>query len=210
MKYRINKSFAFLLVAVTFVLSFSSCLNTDNPYDQYNAWYLQNENYFSSKVKAYQDSVDRFPNEFVVDSIPQNQGGGVILYKYIAKGEGKDNPYFNSKVKTYYTGKRLKDGSDAYADMITFDTTFKIVNQPGSNPAVPLTYDEMKIYNSPATFEVKGLTKGWSYLMQQLVVGDRVRVTIPWYLAYGANTSGPIPPFSTLMFDVELIEIINP
>lgn len=210
MKYRINKSLAFLFVAVTFVLSFSSCLNTDNPYDEYNAWYVQNETYFNSKVKAYQDSAGIFPKEFVVDSIPQNQGGGVILYKYIAKGEGTAKPYFNSKVKTYYTGKRLKDGSDAYADMITFDTTFKITNRPGSNPAVPLTYDEMKLYNSPATFEVNKVIKGWTYLLQQMVVGDRVRVTIPWYLAYGANASGSIPPFSTLMFDVELVEIINP
>lgn len=210
MKYRINKSFAFLLVAVTFVLSFSSCLNTDNPYDQYNAWYVQNETYFNSKVKAYQDSVDRFPNEFVVDSIPQNQGGGVILYKYITKGTGTENPFFNSTVKVYYTGKRLKDGSDAYTDMITFDTTFKIVNKPGMTPAVPLTYDEMKLYNDPASFGVNKVIKGWTYLLQQMVVGDRVRVTIPWYLAYGANTSGSIPPFSTLMFDVELIEIINP
>lgn len=210
MKYRINKSLAFLFVAVTFVLSFSSCLNTDNPYDEYNAWFVQNENYFSSKVKAYQDSAALLPNDFVVDSIPQNRGGGVILYKYIAKGEGTDKPYYNSKVKTYYTGKMLKDGSDAYTDMITFDTTFKITNRPASDPAVPLSYEEMKIYNSPATFAVNQVIKGWTHLLQQMVVGDRVRVTIPWYLAYGANASGSIPPFSTLMFDVELVEIINP
>lgn len=210
MKYRINKSLAFLFVAVTFVLSFSSCLNTDNPYDEYNTWFVQNETYFNSKVKAYQDSAALFPNDFVVDSIPVNRGGGVILYKYIKHGEGVDTAFYNSKVKTYYTGKRLKDGSDAYADMITFDTTFKITSQPGSNPAVPLTYDEMKLYNSPATFEVNKVIKGWTYLLQQMVVGDRVRVTIPWYLAYGANASGSIPPFSTLMFDVELVEIINP
>ena len=210
MKYRINKSLAFLFVAVTFVLSFSSCLNTDNPYDEYNTRFVQNETYFSSKVKAYQDSAALFPKDFVVDSIPVNRGGGVILYKYIKHGEGVDTAFYNSKVKTYYTGKRLKDGSDAYADMITFDTTFKITSQPGSNPAVPLTYDEMKLYNSPATFEVNKVIKGWTYLLQQMVVGDRVRVTIPWYLAYGANASGSIPPFSTLMFDVELVEIINP
>lgn len=210
MKYRINKSFAFLLVAVTFLLSFASCLNTDNPYNEYNAWFVQNESYFNSKVKAYQDSATLLPNEFVVDSIPANRGGGVIIYKYITHGEGVQKPLFNSKVKVYYTGKRLKDGSDAEADMVQFDTTFKITTQPGSNPPVKLTYEEMKDYNDPATFTVNALVKGWTYLLQQMVVGDRVTVTIPWYLGYGANAAGAIPPFTTLIFDVELVEIVNP
>lgn len=210
MKYRINKSFAFLLVAVTFLLSFSSCLNTDNPYDEYNAWFVQNETYFNSKVKAYQDSAALLPDQFVVDSIPANRGGGVIIYKYITHGEGTQNPLFNSKVKVYYTGKRLKDGSNAEADMVQFDTTFKITTQPGSNPPVKLTYEEMKEYNDPATFTVNALVKGWTYLLQQMVVGDRVTVTIPWYLGYGANAAGSIPPFTTLIFDVELVEIVNP
>ncbi|MGL5318962.1 MAG: FKBP-type peptidyl-prolyl cis-trans isomerase [Bacteroidales bacterium] len=210
MNYRINKSFAFFLVAVTFILSFSSCLNTDNPYDTYTAWIGQNEQFFDAEVKAYQDSAKLLPETYVVDSIPSNQGGGVIIYKYITKGTGTESPFYNSKAKVYYTGKSLKNGSNAEADMTIFDTTFRIVNKPGSNPVVPLTYEEMKFYNSPATFEVNSLIKGWTYLLQQLVAGDRVRVTIPWYLAYGANSQGAILPFSTLIFDVELVEVINP
>lgn len=200
MNLSIKRNFILCIAFIAIVTGLSSCLNSEDPFEQYRGWYIQNENYFTKLQKS---------GEYQVDSIPLNEGGGVILKKVLTKGTGTVNPYFNSTVKVFYTGKRLKDGSDSTEDMITFDTTFKITNVPGSNPPVALDDEGLKEYNNPATFAVNSLIKGWTYALQQMVVGEKAEIVIPWILGYGVQGNGSIPPFSTLIFEIELVEIIN-
>lgn len=200
MNLSIKRNFILLFAFFAIVAGFSSCLKSEEPFEQYRNWYIQNENYFTKLQKS---------GSYESDSIPLNEGGGVILKKVLKEGTGTETPYFNSTVKVFYTGKRLKDGSDATEDMITFDTTFKITNVPGSNPPVALDDEGLKEYNNPATFAVNSLIKGWTYALQQMVVGEKAEIVIPWILAYGVQGQGSIPPFSTLIFEIELVEIIN-
>ncbi|MGL4805696.1 MAG: FKBP-type peptidyl-prolyl cis-trans isomerase [Bacteroidales bacterium] len=201
MNFSIKRNFILLFAFIAIVTGFSSCLNTEDPFEQYRSWYVQNENYFSKLQKS---------GTYEVDSIPLNEGGGVILKKVLKEGTGTVNPYFNSNVKVYYTGKRLKDGSDAIEDMIEFDSTYKITNVPGSNPPVALDEEGLKEYNNPATFTLnKNIIRGWTYALQHMVVGEKAEIVIPWILAYGITGKGSIPPYSTLIFEIELVEIIN-
>jgi FKBP-type peptidyl-prolyl cis-trans isomerase FklB len=60
----------------------------------------------------------------------------------------------------------------------------------------------------PATFEVKGLIRGWSEALQLMKEGSRWQLFIPPGLAYGERGAGPqIPPNSALIFEVELISV---
>ncbi|MFT4221904.1 FKBP-type peptidyl-prolyl cis-trans isomerase [Dysgonomonas sp.] len=62
----------------------------------------------------------------------------------------------------------------------------------------------------PATFNVSGVIKGWTEVLQLMPAGSTWTVYIPYDLAYGAQERGEhIKPFSTLIFDVELLEV-NP
>ena len=57
-----------------------------------------------------------------------------------------------------------------------------------------------------------GLTQvipGWTYILQKMVVGDKWEVTIPAELAYGAQELPDIPANSTLIFIIELVDIID-
>jgi len=71
-------------------------------------------------------------------------------------------------------------------------------------------FDSSYDRGQPAEFPVNGVIKGWTEALQLMSVGDKWRLTIPSELAYGEQgAGGAIAPYSTLVFDVELHEIIS-
>jgi len=92
---------------------------------------------------------------------------------------------------------------------------------PGAGDMVKVNYtgwliDGTKFDSSidrgePAVFGVGDVIQGWSEILQQMPVGSKWKVWIPADLAYGANSpqGSAILPFSTLIFEIDLMEI-NP
>ena len=102
-----------------------------------------------------------------------------LQYKIITKGTG-EIPADSSKVKVNYKGT-LIDGTE-------FDSSYK--------------------RKEPATFRANQVIKGWTEALTMMPVGSKWELYIPQELAYGAReTGGPIKPFSTLIFEVELVGI---
>ena len=102
-----------------------------------------------------------------------------LQYKVIKKGNGAA-PKLDDTVVTHYEG-RLITGE-------VFDSSYK--------------------RNQPATFPVKGVIKGWTEALQLMQVGAKWQLFIPSDIAYGASQRGKfIQPNSTLVFDIELLEI---
>ncbi len=101
-----------------------------------------------------------------------------LQYKVIKMGTGP-KPTLESKVKTHYTGK-LVSGK-------VFDSS------EGKDPIV---------------FPLNGVIPGWQEGIQLMPVGSKFEFYIPWNLAYGERGYPPaIPPYSALVFEVELIGI---
>ena len=112
------------------------------------------------------------------DGVTVTESG--LQYEILVEGEG-DKPTAASTVKTHYHGT-LIDGT-------VFDSS----------------YDR----GQPAEFPVGGVIKGWTEALQMMSVGSKWRLTIPYNLAYGEQgAGGAIGPYQTLVFDVELLEII--
>jgi FKBP-type peptidyl-prolyl cis-trans isomerase FklB len=64
--------------------------------------------------------------------------------------------------------------------------------------------------NEPAQFPVSGVIAGWTEALQLMPVGSKFRLYLPQAIAYGATGAGEvIKPYSTLIFEVELLEIIK-
>ena len=102
-----------------------------------------------------------------------------LQYKIIKAGKG-EIPTKSSTVKVHYKGT-LIDGTE-------FDSSYK--------------------RNAPATFRADQVIKGWTEALTMMPVGSKWELYIPQELAYGSReTGGLIKPFSTLIFEVELLEI---
>lgn len=102
-----------------------------------------------------------------------------LQYKILVKGEGTEKPTTSNTVKVHYHGT-LIDGT-------VFDSS---VNR-----------------GEPISFKLNQVIKGWQEGLTYMSPGDKFRLFIPSPLAYGKGGTGPIPPASTLIFDVELLEI---
>jgi FKBP-type peptidyl-prolyl cis-trans isomerase len=104
-----------------------------------------------------------------------------LQYFVIKSGNGR-SPQATDVVRVHYNGLLL-DGK-------VFDTT---------------------LGKEPAEFPVNRVIPGWTEALQKMKVGDKWRIYIPAHLAYGPQgpPGGPIPPFATLIFDVELLEIVK-
>jgi FKBP-type peptidyl-prolyl cis-trans isomerase FklB len=104
-----------------------------------------------------------------------------LQYEVITQGSGAI-PTATSKVKTHYHGT-LIDGT-------VFDSS---VNR-----------------GQPIDFPVNGVIAGWTEALQLMPVGSKWRLYIPHNLAYGERGAGAsIKPYSALIFDVELIDIVG-
>ncbi|WP_462175448.1 FKBP-type peptidyl-prolyl cis-trans isomerase [Pseudoalteromonas gelatinilytica] len=103
-----------------------------------------------------------------------------LQFEVLTAGEG-EKPTADSTVRTHYHGT-LINGT-------VFDSSYE--------------------RGQPAEFPVGGVIKGWTEALQMMGTGSKWRLYVPHELAYGERGAGAaIAPFSTLIFDVELLEII--
>ena len=103
-----------------------------------------------------------------------------LQYEVLTMGRGP-KPQATDRVKVHYHGT-LIDGS-------VFDSSVE--------------------RGEPAEFGLNQVIKGWTEGLQLMPVGSKFRFYIPQELGYGERATGSIPPYSTLIFDVELLEILK-
>ena len=104
-----------------------------------------------------------------------------LQYKIIEEGTG-ETPTAKDKVRTHYRGT-LIDGTE-------FDSSYK--------------------RNRPAEFPVTGVIKGWTEALQLMKEGGKWELYIPADLAYGERGRPGIPPNATLIFEIELLDVLQP
>ncbi|MCX2980446.1 FKBP-type peptidyl-prolyl cis-trans isomerase [Halieaceae bacterium IMCC14734] len=104
-----------------------------------------------------------------------------LQYEVLATGAG-DKPTASSTVRTHYHGT-LIDGT-------VFDSSVE--------------------RGEPAEFPVNGVIAGWTEALQEMSIGSKWRLYVPYQLAYGERgAGGAIGPYTALIFEVELLEIVG-
>ena len=69
-------------------------------------------------------------------------------------------------------------------------------------------FDSSYNSGSPLVFALNEVIRGWTEGLQYMKEGAKYRFVIPYQLGCGASGVGPIPPYSTLIFEVELIDVL--
>jgi FKBP-type peptidyl-prolyl cis-trans isomerase FklB len=111
------------------------------------------------------------------DEVTVTESG--LQYEVITTGEG-EKPSAESTVSVHYHG--------TFANGDVFDSSVE--------------------RGQPAEFPVNGVIAGWTEALQLMTEGSKWKLTIPYGLAYGERGSqGAIPPYATLVFEVELLSI---
>ena len=70
-------------------------------------------------------------------------------------------------------------------------------------------FDSSYTHNAPAEFGVTQVIKGWTEALLLMPVGSKWELYVPQELAYGSADRGKIKPFSTLVFEIELVDIVK-
>ncbi len=68
-------------------------------------------------------------------------------------------------------------------------------------------FDSSVERDEPAVFGVTQVIKGWTEALLLMPVGSKWMIYVPSDLAYGSRDTGPIKPYSTLIFEIELLDI---
>lgn len=174
-------------LAINIELIKQGLINGIMAYDQMSA--IEAQTYLNTTMQQLQEKKNeelygenrRAGEEFLAEN--KTKAGVVttesgLQYKVIKNGKGK-KPTANDRVKVHYHGT-LIDGT-------VFDSS---VNR-----------------GEPATFGVTQVIKGWTEALQLMPVGSKWTLYIPYNLAYGTQNMGNIKPYSTLIFEVELLGI---
>ncbi len=176
----ILQKIALALPVAAIGITAGSC-GTDNndTWDTYKEWREANEAYFDEQ----QFSLSPDGENYYETLTPVWNSSAQILIRYLNDRrltEGNLSPLLTSTVSVKYKGWLYND--------VAFDSSYTQTD-------------------SVYTTKPSDLIQGWTIALLNMRVGDSARIVVPYTLGYGSASQSVIPPYSTLIFDLKLVDI---
>ncbi|MDO5664928.1 MAG: FKBP-type peptidyl-prolyl cis-trans isomerase [Bacteroidia bacterium] len=183
------KTKLYLLISVCAVVLLVSCQKTET-FD--TRWKDSNEAQFK-----------KITGDASYTKLESQSKNGFVMYKKITDGKTGIIPTFEKTVKVLYTGWYKNDW--------TKDDTY--TNSDGNKITNKIIFDSTADRNNiPSRITINDPQfppiDGFATALQNMEVGDKWEIWIPWQLAYGATGKNNIKGYTTLVFEVELVEIL--
>ena len=183
------------------LLGFASCSEEDDTVIEYVDWQAKNEAYFEEQYQRHLNS--SVSTSFVLKSFSKGDSltlgqvphtdcilVDVLPSDFTVKGDKTKTPLYTDDVEIHYRGNLLP--SRSYPSGYQFDTSYNGTFYPSVSEATVLSVNEVIV--------------GVSTALQHMHRGDHWRVTIPYQLGYGTSEYNSIPGYSTLIFDIRLVD----
>ena len=195
----------FFLMAFVGVISMTSCSESDGEEGEYDNWEKRNEAYFNSIYTQAETAINSGDNSWKIirtytkDEHTAKAKTDFIVVHVETEGTGTESPIYSDKVRVHYRGNYMPSAS--YKDGYQFDSSW----------TGEYNLKTMK----PTDISVSEKGSGFSTALMNMHKGDRWTVYIPYTLGYGASdfqkssSSPTIPGYSTLRFDLTLVDYIH-
>lgn len=181
-----------LFLALILPLAFVACSEDENIVDEYENWQERNDTYFATLADSLargRSAWTRLKN-FSLDQATEGQQTDYVYMKKLVGGTGDESPRYTDSVRVAYQGRLIPTVS--HPQGYVFDTTI---------------YGDFDLKTAAtAKFLTSGLVDGFATAVMHMHQGERCRIYIPYKLGYNATEKTGVPAYSTLIFDIALID----
>ena len=177
------------LFLFSFLPLLSCSESEDEVTNEYANWQTRNEAYIADIAKKCQRV-----KVFTKDQQAEGPVSDYVYYEVLEQGEGGESPYYSDTVRISYRGRLIPTTS--YPEGFVFDQTY--------------TGQFSWQTTGVSTSLTNGFVDGFTTILQHMHRGDRWRVYIPYQLGYNTTKKDNIPVYSTLIFDIALIDFTHP
>lgn len=198
----------FLTVMLFAVLGLVSCSEEDNSVEEYPNWQARNESYFNNLTDSVENLLSIDPNRTdwkrikswsKSDSIKGSNGDYIIVHVLEEGNSALGSPLYTDTVRVHYLGRLLPSTSYPYGRV--FDKSYY-----GDYDVEVSKPFQMAIGDASGG----SLIDGFATALQNMHPGDHWEVYIPYQLGYGSSGTTGIPGYSTLIFDLRLVDFWSP
>ncbi|MBQ3539700.1 MAG: FKBP-type peptidyl-prolyl cis-trans isomerase [Bacteroidaceae bacterium] len=190
-----------ILMLLLIVLGVVACNETEES-GEFDNWQARNTEFIDSIAKVARENVSGEWKVFLAYGLVDTVQWSNEYYVYcnvLQQGDGADSPMFNDTVLVNYRGRLIP--TKTYPEGYIFDQSY--VGE--LDPAVDV----------PVSLSLSGCVRGWVTAVTEmakgttLTNGDIWRIYIPSELGYGATEQTAIPAYSTLVFDINLVDFYS-
>ena len=202
------RGFLLFAVAAAVALGFASCSEEDDTVEEFPGWQARNEAYFNHLSDSVAELLRLDPSRtdwkriksWSKDSEAVGVNSDYIVVNVVEEGDpASATPLYTDTVSVHYRGRLLP--SVSYTQGLVFDESFTGDFDP--DVAHPFTF-------AVGASSGSALIDGFATALQHMRRGDHWIVYIPHQLGYGSRANGSIPAFSTLTFDLRLVDFWPP
>ncbi len=180
-----------LLCAASFILHslcFISCSAEDVTIEEYPDWQSRNNEAIDQWAA---NSSYRKIRTYIQDETAASKNSDFIYVEVLETGDGETSPIATDTVRVAYRGRLLP--STTYKEGYVFDQTY-------------LGDFDWKTMGVAPNATAANFMQGFSTAVQNMHIGDRWRVYIPYTLMYGSASSTSYPAYSNMIFDIALVD----
>ena len=177
------------LFLFTFLPLLSCSESEDEVTNEYANWQSRNEAFIADIAKRCHRV-----KTYTKDQLEEGNAADYVYYEVLEQGNGGDSPYYSDTIRISYRGYLIPTTS--YPEGFVFDQTY----------TGQFSWQTTGVSTSLTT----GFVDGFTTILQHMHRGDRWRVYIPYQLGYNTTKKDNIPVYSTLIYDIALIDFTHP